>query len=127
MNAAADEKKQDDTIPRGLVRKWKNELHLAEQRFKKWWKEADTYYDLYEAESDRPNSYNILWSNTEVLRPALYNSTPTPDVRRRFRDEDALGKVVSKVLQRALDYTVDDYDSEDFDDEMKAEIGRAHV
>lgn len=122
MNAAADEKKQDDTSPRGLVRKWKNELHLAEQRFKKWWKEADTYYDLYEAESDRPNSYNILWSNTEVLRPALYNSTPTPDVRRRFRDEDPLGKVVSKVLQRALDYTVDDYDSEDFDDEMKAVV-----
>lgn len=123
MNAVVDDgKKQDDASPRGIVRKWKNELELAERRFQDWWKEADDYYDLYEAQSQQANSYNILWSNTEVLRPALYNSTPTPDVRRRFRDEDPLGKQVSKILQRALDYTVDDYDAEDFDDEMKSSV-----
>lgn len=121
MNAA-DDKKMDDSTPRGLVRKWKNEITLAERRFSAWWKEADQCYDIYEAETQQQNSYNILWSNTEVLRPALYNSTPTADVRRRFRDEDALGKTVSKVLQRALDYTVDDYEAEDFDDEMKASV-----
>lgn len=122
MNAAVDDKKMDDATPRGIVRKWKNEIQLAERRFQAWWKEADQYYDIYEAESQTQNSYNILWSNTEVLRPALYNSTPTPDVRRRFRDEDVLGKTVSKVLQRALDYTVDDYEAEDFDDEMKGVV-----
>lgn len=122
MNAAAAEKTNEDTSARGLVRKWTNELDLAEKRFKTWWKEADSIYDIYEAESQTQNSYNVLWSNTEVLRPALYNSTPTPDVRRRFRDADPLGKAVSTVLQRALDYTVDDYEAEDFDDEMKAVV-----
>lgn len=122
MNAAVDDKKLNEASPRGLVRKWKNEIQLAERRFHAWWKEADGIYDIYEAESQQQNSYNVLWSNTEVLRPALYNSKPTPDVRRRFRDEDALGKTVSKVLQRALDYTVDDYESEDFDDEMKSSV-----
>lgn len=122
MNAAVDDKKLSDASPRGIVRKWKNEITLAERRFQTWWKEADQVYDIYEAESQTQNSYNVLWSNTEVLRPALYNSTPAPDVRRRFRDEDVLGKTVSKVLQRALDYTVDDYEAEDFDDEMKAVV-----
>lgn len=122
MNAAVDDKKISDASPRGIVRKWKNEIQLAERRFQAWWKEADQYYDIYEAESQTQNSYNVLWSNTEVLRPALYNSKPTPDVRRRFRDDDVLGKTVSKVLQRALDYTVDDYEAEDFDDEMKSSV-----
>lgn len=122
MNAVVDDKKLSEASPRGTVRKWVNELKLAEKRFQAWWKEADQIYDIYEAESQTQNSYNVLWSNTEVLRPALYNSKPTPDVRRRFRDEDVLGKTVSKVLQRALDYTVDDYESEDFDDEMKSSV-----
>lgn len=121
MNADSD-KKISEASPRGILRKWKNELQLAERRFQAWWKEADQCYEIYEGESQQQNSYNVLWSNTEVLRPALYNSKPTPDVRRRFRDADTLGKTVSKVLQRALDYTVDDYENEDFDDEMKSSV-----
>lgn len=102
-----DETKQDDGTPRGIVRKWLNELSIADKGESAWRKEAKGYYDLYEAETERANSYNILWSNTEVLRPALYNSTPTPDVRRRFRDEDVVGKACSQVLQRALAYSLD--------------------
>lgn len=121
-DAPADQPKHDDTSPQAIARFWRSELTLAKKRFDAWWTEADQCYCLYEAESEKQNSYNILWSNTEVLRPALYNSTPTPDVRRRFRDEDVLGKTVSKVLQRALDYAIDDYDEEDFDGEMKAVV-----
>jgi hypothetical protein len=46
----------------------------------------------------------------ETTVPALYNSTPIPDVRRRFADKDATGKVVADVIDRSISFAVDDYD-----------------
>jgi hypothetical protein len=113
------QKTLDDASPRGMVRKWLSEISIAEKLEADWRKEAGDIYDLYEAEKQQSDGYNILWSNTEVLRPALYNSTPTPDVRRRFRDEDPLGKAVSQILQRALAYSLE---AHGFDDEMKKAV-----
>lgn len=96
--------------PAGIVRRWCSELALAHAAEKDWRKEGEDVWKLYEGENARANSFTILWSNTETLRPALYNSTPTPDVRRRYRDADPLGKATSQVLERALAYEVDDYD-----------------
>jgi hypothetical protein len=52
----------------------------------------------------------VLWANTEIMRPALYNSLPKPDVRRRFRQKDILGKAVGEVMERSLTYCADAYD-----------------
>ena len=35
-------------------------------------------------------SFNILHSNTETLKPALYSHSPRPDIRRRFLDDDPI-------------------------------------
>lgn len=101
--------------PQGIVRRWLSEIAIADAAESDWRKEGNEVYDLYEAQKDKANSFNILWSNTETLRPAIYNSTPEPDVRRRFRDADPVGKVASTVLERALSYQIDDYD---FDNEI---------
>lgn len=93
--------------PRGVVKRWKAELALAAETEKEWRKEAKEVWELYEGKEQRANSFNILWSNTETLRPAVYNSTPQPDVRRRFRDPDPVGKAASTVLERALSYEID--------------------
>lgn len=88
-------------------RRWKRELMVASKREKDWRESGDKIVKRYRAEERRKNAFNVLWSNTEVLRPALYNSKPDPDVRRRFRDADPLGKAVGEVLERALCVTVD--------------------
>ncbi|MGB1289045.1 MAG: hypothetical protein ACPG7F_21100, partial [Aggregatilineales bacterium] len=49
----------------------------------------------------------------ETIVPALYNSTPIPDVRRRFQDKDPVGKVAGQVMQRSLAFSVDEYDFDD--------------
>lgn len=119
--AEADPEKTVITIdeleknPRGIVRRWVAELALADEAEKEWRKEGLEVYDLYDAKDTKANSFNILWSNTETLLPAVYNSTPQPDVRRRFRDPDPVGKVASTVLERSLSYQIDDYD---FDNEI---------
>lgn len=94
------------------ARAWKKELDLAGKREKAWRDEGEKIVKRYRAEEKKKNRYNILRSNTEILRPALYNTKPEPDVRRRFRDADPLGKAVSEVLERSLTVFVDGYDVE---------------
>lgn len=100
-------------------RKWKRELDLAGERDKDWHKRGKELRKQYRAESKKKNAYNLLWANTETLRPNLYNSIPKPDVRRRFRDADPLGKAVSEVLERGLSYSVDGYC---FDSSMRYDV-----
>lgn len=91
-------------------RKWKRELAGATKREKDWLKQADDLYKQYRAGEKRKNAFNMLYANTATLRPALYNGNTQPDVRRRFRDSDPLGKAVSETLDRALTYSIDCYD-----------------
>jgi hypothetical protein len=117
------ERKPADEKPADFVRRWLTEWSLADNNEKPWREQAKKIYDIYEggaptkdshARSDR--SFNILWSNTETLLPAVYSSAPQPDVRRRFRDSDPVGKAVSQVLERALSYAID---TEDFYDTLE--------
>ncbi len=89
------------------ARRWKKELLLAEKRERDWERESEKIVKRFRGEEKKRNRFNVLWANTEILRPAIYNSRPNPDVRRRFRDADPLGKAVSEVLERALQVYVD--------------------
>lgn len=88
-------------------RKWQRELENAKKREEDWTRSAKTLYKRYRGGEKKKNSFNLLWANTEILRPSIYNSTPVPDVRRRFRDADPVGKAVSEVLERALQVAID--------------------
>jgi hypothetical protein len=50
--------------------------------------------------------YNVLWSNTETLKPFLYSATPKPIVSQRGDDSDPVGRQAAEVLERALVFTV---------------------
>lgn len=104
-----------ETTRSGVVKRWVAELSLADKAEEDWRKEVDEIWKRYTSEQKRASSFNILWPNTEIMSAAVYNSTPQPDVRRRFRDEDAIGKQVSKILERASAYEIDD---DAFDEDM---------
>jgi len=108
---AQDTRAEADATPQKEVRRWLLEIKLASKREREWRKTARDILERYRGKQKRRNSFNILWSNTEVLRPALYNSEPKPDVRRRFRQDDALGKAVSEVAERSIGYCLDAYDA----------------
>lgn len=55
-------------------------------------------------------SFNILFSNTQTIKPAVYSATPKPDVRRRWKDDNPTGKEVAELMERALSFSVDAYD-----------------
>ena len=104
---------------KGIVRRWILELNLADKREKDWRGKADKIWSRYRQNDVKKHSFNILWANTETLRPAVYNSLPQPDVRRRFKDADPLGKAVSETLKRSLEYGLD---TSDFDASIKATV-----
>ena len=100
------------TSPASVVKRWLLELKLADKREKDWRLESEKVLNRYRQKDAKRHSFNILWSNTETLRPAVYNSLPQPDVRRRYKDNDPLGKAVAEVLKRSLSYGTD---TSDFD------------
>ena len=96
--------------PEKQVRRWLLEIKLALKRAKDWRTTGNQILKKYRAKERKKSSFNILWANTETLRPALYNSSPKPDVRRRFRQSDMLGKAAGELLERSITYCVDAYD-----------------
>lgn len=104
---------------KGQVKRWLRELTLGEKRDKTYRKRGRDIWDKYRNTNRKRNSFNILWANTEVIAPAVFNSAPKPDVRRRFRDADPLGKAVSEVLRRALEFSVD---TEKFDSSIRWDV-----
>lgn len=114
------ERKEDlGKSPAAIARRWKLELKLADKRESAWRKKAADIYKQYTPENPAANSFNILWTNTETLRQSVYNSLPQPDVRRRYSDQDPLGKAVGEVLTRSLEFAQDTYD---FDGLLKADV-----
>lgn len=111
------------------VKTWLDEIHQAEKREKEFRKEGARINAIFEAEKREECQFNILYSNTETLGPALYNSTPRPVVQRRFKDPDPLGGMASKATQRALEYLLDDGMASyaTFDDLLKSAVLEALV
>jgi hypothetical protein len=120
-----DEPENQDGID--LVTKWIEEINLSERELQPWWKTGDIIVRRYKNENrarggGRPSvgyerrRFAILWSNVSTLQPAIYAKQPVPMVDRRYRDEDPVGKVASEVLERALGFSLDQYD---FDGRVK--------
>ncbi|TXH58973.1 MAG: molecular chaperone [Desulfurellales bacterium] len=98
------------------------ELDLADKDHKSWHKRAERVLKRYRDERGNEDSelasgkrYNILWSNTNTVAPAIYSRVPKPVVERRFKDRDPIGRLASDKLERVLNFQLQ---NEDFDHAM---------
>lgn len=97
---------------------WLRKIERAKQDERDWHdkaKEAVAIYESRDVYGEEGSSiglpaFNILHSNIEITVPSLYNSTPIADVRRRFGDADPVSKTAVDVIERALSYSLDQYD-----------------
>jgi hypothetical protein len=92
---------------------WYNQIASYDRSFKKWEGRADKIVKRYRDDArqqNNPNSrFNILWSNVQTITPAIFARLPRPDVSRRFRDNDPVGRVASSMLERALEFELEHY------------------
>lgn len=110
----------DDTDPAKLardaqefVRLWLSRIddRLNDDDWKSWREEAEQCERRYSAEKGaKDKRFNIFYANVETVSAAVYNSDPTPDVRRRFGDADPAGKMAADVLERGISASCDLYD-----------------
>lgn len=119
MDEAPDRKQLDE-----MGKRWMARIDAAEERERKWIKQAEHAEAIYLCDDEHEQGtaeFNILHSNVETTVPAIYNSTPAPDVRPRHnvRSPDQQGndplKAFCDALERGIATQIDD-------DALNAEI-----
>jgi hypothetical protein len=109
--------------PIAEAKRWKNELKQAKREDEAWCKRGKKIVKRYR--DDRTQSftskrYNVLWSNIQTMLPALYGRTPRAQVERRWKDKDPVARTASTILERALQYEIDN--NTDFDHSIKLAV-----
>lgn len=103
----------DKDTPDKEVTQWLNHISAYERTFKKWEGRVEKilkrYRDDARGYNDTSAKFNILWSNVQTVVPAVFSRLPRPEVTRRYRDNDPVGRVASIILQRALEFEVEHY------------------
>jgi hypothetical protein len=109
--------------PVAEAKRWKNELKQAKREDETWCKRGKKIVKRYR--DDRTQSftskrYNVLWSNIQTMLPALYGRTPRAQVERRWKDKDPVARTAATILERALQYEIDN--NSDFDHSIKLAV-----
>lgn len=103
---------------------WLEQLAAAQKVFDKWQsrskKIVKRYRDDRDASEHARAKFNILWSNIQVLSPALYGRMAQPEVSRRYQDNDVVGRLASTILERVLEYEVTQFT--DYDTSMRQSV-----
>lgn len=110
-------KKLDGPELRKEGAKWIDRIKAAGKFEKNWLDDAAKAVKAYtneakaEGEADVMGctyDYNILYANVETIVPAVINSQPIPDIRRRFGDADPVARRVADIVERAIRVQTDD-------------------
>ena len=114
--------RRTEEAPDQPVTWWLNELAAARKRETDFRKDGRRVREIYSGRCGEQTPFNILFSNTETLLPALYSAIPRPVVTRRFKDADPLGKAAAEAAKRALEFLLDTNEEgyETFDDALRA-------
>jgi len=96
------------------VQAWTQAIALYEQDFKKWEVRVEKIIKRYrddgrDTQRSATARFNILWSNVQTIVPAVFARLPKPDVSRRYRDNDPIGRVAALILERALEFEIEHY------------------
>jgi hypothetical protein len=107
-----------------LGQRWKTELLLGKNADKDWVTRSKRIVKRYKDERSgaarSSKKYNILWSNVQTILPAVYSKTPKAEAERRNKDSDPVGRCASEILERSLQYELDNRD--DYDEAIKSAI-----
>jgi hypothetical protein len=101
-------KNEQNQEPDKLQLYWRRELERAHKHFsEKFWPTADKLIKLYKNQSTSTSTkrrFAMLWANTEILKPSIYARPPVPQVSRRYKDKDPIGRTAAELLERASSY-----------------------
>jgi F0F1-type ATP synthase membrane subunit b/b' len=114
----------DESVSRELE-KYLRVIGTYENEFAKWQARVKKLVKRYRDDTrgsggNETAKFNILWSNVQTLIPAVYAKLPKADVSRRFGDNDPVGRVAARLVERAIDFEIEHYP--DFRSTMKYDV-----
>ncbi len=105
--------------PEAIVTRWLKELDTvknskSQKNFERIGEQVVKNYRNHSALQDYSRAtpapsrvmFNILWSNVQVLSPSLYARLPKVVVERRFKDSDPVGRLASRMAERATHFMI---------------------
>jgi hypothetical protein len=105
------ETRKEMEVVQGTSQYWHIELESADKAEKDWRDRGRQVVSRYRDERNTDSfgagiykQFNILWSNTETMKGALFARMPKPDVRRRYNNNNPVTRQVAVMLERALQY-----------------------
>ena len=107
------------------MKDWIEHIDRAQRHEKNWRTDAKQCVRRFRREQTEEQTlpvrskFDILYANTQTLQPAMYSSTPKPNVDTRFKNPDPISQGVADILEKALEYSIDSYD---FDSEASRVI-----
>lgn len=98
-----------------LFARWEAEISYAkkDEAYRKWLDQCEKIIKRYRDQRKEATAewgrrrYNVLWSNVETLKGAVYGRMPKPVAERRWLDRDPAARLASMMLERTLGFQMD--------------------
>ena len=115
-------REQEIKDKREFVKRLIEEVELYEKTAKPWLSVSKDIFDKFSLSSLTPVSatlnrpkkagakFSILWSITKTLVPFYIGNVPKAVVRRRYADKEQLARIASEVLERTLNFEINEQD-----------------
>lgn len=91
------------------IARWVAEIELYDRETSNWRRRAKNIVRRYKDDRGSNDTdlrvgarFNAFWANIQTQMPSLYSHNPKPDIQRRFKDADPVGRVASDVLERCV-------------------------
>jgi len=117
-NPPRNKRKSDEKDASTQRKHWSEQIAKARKRWDTFWSDGDKVIDRFMLEANRQqkrgtDTYNILYSSTETIKPSLYAQTPKAQAKVRATDQQNLVKVNAALLMEQIgEYSIErvDYD-----------------
>jgi hypothetical protein len=130
LSTSYDSYSQSTRTPDERQRFWQEQLIAAEKELQKFHKRGNQINARYLDErgfadfsriSETSRRFNLFHANVNIMKAALYSKLPRPEVVRRFKDpDDDVARVAAKILERNLEYELQESDA--YDEVFKAVV-----
>lgn len=108
----ADDTENSADLSADTATKWQQEIARYEKWSDTWKRKGEKLLRLYARQQQQRSKrrFAMLWANTEVMKPSLYARPPIPQVSRRYKDKDQVGRIAAEILERSAAVTLEAVD-----------------
>lgn len=104
MDNIAEQICQNISAAQSFVKGWTQDAKRTIERYRL----TNRSPQLYDLDYSAVAEFNILWANTQTLKPIVYSNQPIPNIKRRFNQTDILGRYTSEIWERAVSYSMEE-------------------